>query len=112
MRDVIQKILVSEAEAKQLVAAARAEADGLVSGARKAAADLRARVDRETRAEVEQILAEAARTAEREQQARVAQATLQIEAEVRLDQTLRRRAVAEVVRCVCGSTGTATKEMS
>jgi vacuolar-type H+-ATPase subunit H len=102
MRDVIQKVIASEAEAKQIVAAARSEGERVVSSARKRAEELRARVNRETRAEVEQLLDEASRGAERKKQECLARARVEIERHVRLESSLRQQAVAEVVRCVCG----------
>jgi vacuolar-type H+-ATPase subunit H len=104
MRDVIQKIIASEAEAKQLVASARAESERIVSEARKRAEALRARVNRETQAEAERILAGATRNGEREKAGRVALAAAEIKTQVRLEPFLREQAAAEVVRCVCGQT--------
>jgi vacuolar-type H+-ATPase subunit H len=102
MRDVIQKVIASEAEAKRFVATARAEAERIVSDAQKQAEELRARVNRETRAEAEQMLDEASRGAERKKQECLARARVEIERHVQLESSLRQRAVAEVVRCVCG----------
>lgn len=100
MRDVIQTILASEAEARQIVAAAHAEAERIMTAARQSAQAFREQVSIETRGDVERLLAESARQAVAEQQARVAQAVDEIAAQVPLEPAWRPGAVAEVVRCV------------
>jgi vacuolar-type H+-ATPase subunit H len=102
MRDVIQRVIASEAEAQQIVAAARLQAAEIVGAARKAAEELRTRANREAGAEAEQILVDAGHSSESEKRERVARATAKIAVEIQLTPELRRRVVAEVVRCVCG----------
>lgn len=104
MRDVIQRVIASEAEARQIVATARIQAAEIVGGARQAGEELRARVASETGAAVVRIMAEAERNAEIERLEWMARATDEITAEVNLAPELRHRTVAAVVRYVCGQT--------
>ncbi len=102
MRDVIKKVLASEAEAKRMVEQAKAEADRILSDAQKQGQEFIARTRQETRAEAENLLETAIRTAEQEKQQRLARVVAEIQNQVCLDETTRQRAVAEVIRCVCG----------
>ena len=102
MRDVIQNMLDAEAEAKRITQAAEEEGERLRGEAR---AEIQALTDRsreETRNEADRIVATAVAEAERQRKDRIARAADRIEAEVRLDETLRRGAVEAVVRAVIG----------
>jgi vacuolar-type H+-ATPase subunit H len=107
MHDVIQQVIASEAEAREIVATARAEAERIVLHAKREAEELTARIRSETRADADLLLAAATRDAEREKQERLAHESSKIEIQVRLDPALRQRAVTEVIRCVCGQPGKA-----
>jgi len=102
MREVIKNVIATEAEARGMVAAARVEADCIASDAQKRSQEMVARARLEARAEAERLVEAARREAEREKQERLARATVEIETQVRLEQTNRHRAVAGAVRCVCG----------
>ena len=102
MRDVIQKLIETEAEAKQIVEAARAEAGRILSDAQKRGRDLMALTRQETRVEADRILVAAVREAESEKQELLARAAAEMETQVRLNEATKQRAVEEVVRCVCG----------
>ncbi len=102
MRDVIQKVIATEAQAKQLVDAARAEAERIVSNARKEAETLVARAREESRAEAQGLIEAATREAGREKEQRLARVTAEIEKEVHLDEATKQRAVKAAIRCVCG----------
>jgi len=101
MRNVIQKVLAAEAEAKNLLDAGRVEADRIREAAQKKGQALLALSRQETRGEVETILETATRQAELEKQERLAKAAVEIETQFRLDDAIRQRAVEAVVRCVC-----------
>ena len=103
MRDVIQKVLETEAEAKRLVEAAKSEAEDILSKARQQAQELLAQAHRELRTEAERIVAAAVEAAEREKQERLARAAAEIKVQIRLDEAVTRRAVEGVVQCVCGT---------
>jgi vacuolar-type H+-ATPase subunit H len=100
MRDVIQKVLEAEDEAKRMLEQARQEAAQIEAQARKEAQAIQARMERESRAEAGRILEEATRAAEREKQERLTDATREINDQVRLSKALKQRAVQEVIRCV------------
>jgi vacuolar-type H+-ATPase subunit H len=102
MHEVIQQIIASEAEAKQIIAAARVEANRLLAQAREQAEAMRAIARHETQAEVGRIAEEAARAVALEKKARISHAATELEQHLRLDNTLRQRFVDEIVRCVCG----------
>lgn len=105
MREVIQKVIAAETEAKQLVQAARTEADQLVTNARLQARDLVEQAHRETRLEAETILAAAETEAGHEKTERLARATAEINTSFRLDETAARQAADAALRCVCGFSG-------
>jgi vacuolar-type H+-ATPase subunit H len=102
MREVIKNVIAAEAEARGMVLAARADADRIASDAQKRSQDIVARVQQEARAEAERLVAAAGNEAGREKQDRLAQASIEIETQVRLEAAARQRAVAGAVRCVCG----------
>lgn len=102
MRDVIQKVIATEAEAKRMVEAARTEAGRITSEAQKQAESLAARARQEVRVEMERIMATALQEAEREKQELLARATVEMESQIRFDQGTRDRAVKAVICCVCG----------
>jgi vacuolar-type H+-ATPase subunit H len=102
MRDVIQKVIATENEAKQLVQAAKAEAERLVADARKQARDLVASARQESRNEAEQVVAAAVRGAEQEKMERLACSAAEIETRIHLDETTAKQAVDAAVRFVCG----------
>jgi len=102
MRDVIQKVIATEAEAKSMVEAARTEAGRITAEAQKQAETLIGRARQEARVEMEKILATALQEAEREKQELLARATVEMESQIRFDQGTRERAAKAVLRCVCG----------
>ena len=101
MRDVIQRVIATEARARQLVAAARVEGERIVSNARKQAEAVVAGAREESRAEAQGMIEVAIREAEREKEQRLARVTADIEKEVQLDEATRQRAVKAAIRCVC-----------
>jgi vacuolar-type H+-ATPase subunit H len=102
MRDVIQKVMAAEHEAKQLVEAARAEAVGFLSAAQNQAREQLETSRRVARAEAQQILADADASAQHEKSAQLNRAIAEIRATIRLDETTRQAAVAAGLRVVCG----------
>jgi vacuolar-type H+-ATPase subunit H len=101
MRDVIEKVIATEGEARQIVETAKNEADRIWSEVQKKAQEIVERARREARAEAEAIVAAAVEEAEREKQDRLARAATEIENQVQLGAEDRRSAVEGVVRCVC-----------
>ena len=102
MRDVIQKVIATEAEAKQQVLAARAEAERILSETQKRALELTATARSAVQLEANARLAAAVEKATQEKSERLALAAAAIEQEINLDEPARRQVVAAVVRCVCG----------
>ena len=102
MRDVIQRIVATEAEARQKVQAAKAEAERIMFEARKGAQELVAKARQSSRLEADAVLAAALRLAEAERSQRLAGATAAIEVQVTVEEATVRQAVAAVTRCVCG----------
>jgi vacuolar-type H+-ATPase subunit H len=102
MRQLVQSILATEAEAKAMVAAAAREAERIVADARTKSREDSERALHDAHAEAARIR-EAVRVATAaEKAAQLAQVTAGIENRVRLDATWREDAIAAVVRCVCG----------
>lgn len=102
MRDVIQKIIAAESEAKLIVDKAKAEADHILSDAQKKGQDMIDRAREEALFEAERIIEAAIEGAEREKQDRLARIAAEIERDVQLGEDRKERAVEGVVRCVCG----------
>ena len=102
MRDVIQKVIATEAEAKRMVAAATTEAGRITSDAQKQAEAIVGRARQEARVETEKILATALQEAEQEKQELLARATVEMESQICIEQDTRDRAVKAAIRCVCG----------
>lgn len=110
MQAVIERVMATEAEARQLVQTARAEAEQLVAGARVQARQLIDEARREARREADEILAAAEAEAVAEKQKRLAQAAKDVDAQVRLDEATMQAAVEAAVRCLCGGTTLAAPE--
>jgi len=102
MRDVIQKMVEAESQAKRAHDEAVTEAERLVAEARQKAKALLHQAEEEARTEAARIIEEARQAAEREKQERLAKAVSEIENQVRLDETVRLAATEAVVRCVSG----------
>lgn len=102
MRDVIQKIIEAENQAKLLVETAKAEADRILSDAQKKGQDMVERAREEALDEAERIVEAATEGAEKEKQERLAQIAADIERDVQLEQGRKEWAIEGVVRCVCG----------
>ncbi len=101
MRDVIQKIVATEGEAKLIVERARGEAERISSEAQRKGQDMLDRARQEAVAEARKIVDAAIEAANREKQELLARAAVEIEREIQLDPAMSERAVEEVVRCVC-----------
>jgi vacuolar-type H+-ATPase subunit H len=101
MRDVIQKIIATESEARLTVEAARAEADRISSDAQKKGHDVVERARHEALIEAGRIVEAAVEAAEREKQHRLADAVVEIESQIQLEPANRKKAAEKVVRCVC-----------
>lgn len=101
MRDVIQKVIAAETEAKGAIEAARIERERILSDARKKADNIADQALRDTHIETERITASAEEAAEREKQESLARIAAGIESEVQLDRNRRKQTVEEIVRYVC-----------
>lgn len=101
MRDVIQKIIVTETEAKQLVETAKAERDRILSDAQKKTDGIMRQTLQDIRAETERIMAAALEEGEREKQEKLAGIISEIENQIRIDETLKELVVEKIIRSVC-----------
>jgi vacuolar-type H+-ATPase subunit H len=102
MREVIQKVIATETDAKQLVQAAQTEADQLLNSARLRARDLADQAHGEAKLEAEIFLAATEAEATREKADRLADAAAEINTNIRLDAAIAQPAVEAGVRCVRG----------
>ncbi len=101
MRDVIQKVMAAETEAKRLVEEARAEADRILSDARRKGQDTAARAYQEAGAEADRIVAAAIDAAEKEKQENLARAAAEMASRIGFDEPASQRVVDWIVRHVC-----------
>lgn len=104
MREVIQALLDTEAQARRLVEQARAEADEIVSAARKQVAELEAAATQQIRTEAEQLIDRALESARSEKQTRLAAEAAKIKDEFRLEPAAVDAIVKAAVDCICGKT--------
>ena len=102
MREVIQKVIAAEAEAKSIREAAHTEAERILAEARQHAREITEAARKEARLAAEQRLEAGDREAQEQKPERLAQATAEIETHVSLDDSERQRAAEAAVRCVCG----------
>ena len=103
MREVIQKVVAVEAEAKHLAQAARAEAEHVVASARLQARDLVEQAHQDAKRDSEKILAAAAAEAAREKAERLGCASAEINTNLRLDEAVAQPAVNAALCCLCGN---------
>jgi ATP synthase H subunit len=103
VRDVIQKIVATENQAKRIVEDGRTQADRILLEARKKAQDITAKAYQEAGREAQEIIAEAAREAEVERQKTLSEALDRLEREVIIDEKSRQNIIDEIVRHVCGT---------
>lgn len=101
MRDVIQKLITAEAEAKRLIQAAKADAQRILSEAQQQAQKLTFDTRQEAQLAAQRILTTAITNAEADKQARLATFVVEIEKQIDLNESKRRQVVEAVVRCVC-----------
>jgi vacuolar-type H+-ATPase subunit H len=101
MRDIIQKIIATESEARLIVESAKAEADRILSDAQKRGNDLVEQARAKALMESHAIVETAVKEIEREKQLRLAEAVAEIERQIRLEPTTMQWAIEGVVRCVC-----------
>jgi vacuolar-type H+-ATPase subunit H len=101
MRDIIQKIIATESEARLIVEAAKAEADRILSDAQKEGHDIVELARQEATSEAGKILDAAVEAAEHEKQLYLTNAAVEIESRIRLEPAVKQRAVEGIVRCVC-----------
>jgi vacuolar-type H+-ATPase subunit H len=102
MRDVIQKVMATEAGAKQLVQAARSEAERILSASQKNAQEIKAAARQAARLETEGILNAALHASRAGKEERLARAAAEIKMQAGVDGAAGRQAADAVVRCVCG----------
>lgn len=102
MRQLVQSILATEAEAKAMVAAATKEAERIVADARTRSREDFERALHDAHAEAARMLEAARVAAAAEKEAQLAQLTASTENRLRLDATWREHAVTAVVCCVSG----------
>lgn len=102
MREIIQKVVATEGEAKQLLQASRMAADQLLERAQAQARALveQARVD--ARRAAAQLLEAAEGQAQQDKTALMTRATAEIQTSISLDDTTRRQIAEAAARFVAG----------
>jgi ATP synthase H subunit len=102
VREIIEKLMATEEEAKSILAQARQESTALLRDAQTRAQELLERAQREARDDAERILKKGQQQAAAEEQECLARADTEIASQVRLEPSVKQRAVRAVVRCVIG----------
>lgn len=103
MRDVIQKIVATENQAKRIIEEGRAQADRILADARRQAQDITAKAYQDAGKEAQEIIAEAVQTAEKQKQDSLAHASAALGKEIVMDEGSRQVIIEEIIRHVCGS---------
>ena len=101
MREALQSIIATEAEARGMVAVALAEADRILSNARRECEQLAGQARQRAQADGEALMEAALREARQAEKLELASAAAEIEARLRLEEGTRQAAVSAVLRCVC-----------
>jgi len=101
MRDVIERIIATEGEAKAAIEAANAEADSILNNAQKKGRDILEQARLEAQIGAEKILESKIKTAESEKQNLLERAITRIEREIVLKPETRQQAVDWIVGCIC-----------
>lgn len=102
MRDVIQKIVATENQAKRIVEEGRAQADRILFESRKQAQDITAKAYQDAGREAQEIIADAVRAAEDHKRETLARASDAIEREILIDAASRQALIKEIIWHVCG----------
>jgi vacuolar-type H+-ATPase subunit H len=103
MREVMQRVIETEGEAKGIVEAAKAEADRISLDAQMKAQEIVEKARYEAVGEGEKIVSAAVESAEREKKERIAKAVEETGSTIKIEGDTREWAVGEVIRCVAGS---------
>ncbi|MCX8111286.1 MAG: hypothetical protein N3D15_08575 [Syntrophorhabdaceae bacterium] len=101
MRDVIEKIVSTEVEAKAIIEKAKSIKDQILIDARKKSQDMIERARHEALIEAENIINAAVEAAEMEKQMKLNHAAKDIENRFTLTQETRKAAVELIIRHVC-----------
>jgi vacuolar-type H+-ATPase subunit H len=102
VREVIQKLIAVEEEAKDIVKKAQEAGAKVVQEARDKTAEIIDRSRAEVRLEAERVLQAAAERTSADEQGLLTREDAEIESAIRLDPAARQRAVQAVVQCACG----------
>ena len=100
MRDVIEKLVETETEAKRIVAEARVEAERVLATAHQQAAEGKLRLEDMTRTEAAKIVAAAAQAAASETRERLATAARELETQVSPTPATLEPIIDAIVGCV------------
>ena len=101
MREVIEKIIATEGEAKLIVESAKTEADRMLAEAREKGRDIVEKARQEALVEAGKLMEAAVESAEQEKVRRLADAAVEVQKQIQLDEVTKKSAVEGVVRCVC-----------
>ncbi|MHB8108887.1 MAG: hypothetical protein ACYDHW_02515 [Syntrophorhabdaceae bacterium] len=102
MRDVIQKIVATENEAKRTIEEARVLADRILFEARKAAQDITAKAYQEAASDADRIISEAVEAAENKKLESLKNAAVRIDEQIKIDGSLRKQIIDDIVKLVRG----------
>lgn len=103
MREVIEKVMAAEAEAKSLLSHAQQEAEALVQQARQHALRIAEQSRKDVRLEAERMVAEAETAALAQKQRQIGQIADALQSGLQLDAADHRHAVKVVVDTLSGS---------
>ncbi len=103
MREVIEKVMAAEAEAKRLLSHAQQEAEAIVQQARQDAMQFTEQRRKDARLEAERMVAEAETAALVQKQRQIGQIAEALQSGLQLDAADHQRAVKVVVETLSGS---------
>lgn len=102
MRDVIQRVIQVEGEARQLVQAARSESDRLVTDARVTAKRLIEQAKQEAKLESDDLLLAAEAASQNEKAGQLSRVAAEVQKTICLDEATTRAVADAAVRGICG----------
>ncbi|HOJ42852.1 MAG TPA: hypothetical protein PK800_01905 [Syntrophorhabdaceae bacterium] len=101
MKEVIEKIVSTENEAKSIIEGAKIEADRIISEAKRKAQDIIEKTKRDAIIEAQKIIDLAIEKAQQEKEKRLIEKAREIKSQFVLNEEARQKAIDWIVKTVC-----------
>lgn len=101
MKEVIERIVSTENEAKSIIEKARSEAEQIISEAKKQAQDIMENTKKEAIIETQHIIDSSTKKAEEEKQKKLTQKAKEIKDQFVINEDTKQKAIEWVIKTVC-----------